>query len=169
TPGPTCWRIRRKFAASAARSISAQVGRPLGIFSSGVIGSRLFEQSRLTTKTRRHKDKMQKHHLRLCAFVPSWLLQTTLESIRPTTNARRAFRTIEPAEVSAERIFFQIGELGKLIKEREINRVGRAIALFGDNQLRNVPVLVGLVVLLFAINESDHISVLFDRARLAQV
>src|SRR4051794_3855386 len=61
----------------------------------------------------------------------------------------------------------EIAEAGRLPQEHELDGAGLAIAMLGDDQLREPLVLVLGVVDLIAIDEGDHIGVLFNRARLA--
>src|SRR5690349_16608590 len=86
-----------------------------------------------------------------------------LEALISPIDSRRSFRSIEPREVGAERFTIEIGELGELIYEGEIDCVGGTVALLRNDQLGDVLVLFGPVVLLFAIDESDHVGVLLDR------
>src|SRR6185369_13610971 len=92
-----------------------------------------------------------------------------LELVAAAIDSRRALRTIEAAQILTERFAFKVGKLGKLIEEGEIDCVGWAVALFRNDQLGNVLVLIAAVIDLFTINESNEIGVLFDGARLTQV
>ncbi len=64
----------------------------------------------------------------------------------------------------------QVGELRVALQERELDRVGRAVAVLGEDHLGQA-LLVGLlrVVVLVAVDEHDQVGVLLDRAGLAQV
>ena len=87
--------------------------------------------------------------------------------ITAATNARRALRAIEPAEIRAERVPIKVFEPGELVEEGEIDGIGRAVALLGNYQFGYVLVLVSAIVLLFAIDERNHIRVLFNGSRFA--
>src|SRR5438034_7912881 len=78
------------------------------------------------------------------------------EFIAAAGDAWRAFRTIEPGQVSAQRISIKVRKSCELIQECQIDSVGRAVALLGDNQFGDVLVFIALVVLLFAIDERHH-------------
>src|ERR671915_458886 len=64
----------------------------------------------------------------------------------------------------------EVGELGVALEERELDRIGGAVPVLGDDQLRD-PLLLRLfaVVVLVAVDEADEVCVLLDRARLAQI
>src|SRR6187551_1871782 len=63
----------------------------------------------------------------------------------------------------------QIRELRVALEERELDAVGRAVAVLGHVHLGD-PLLVGLVVVvLVAVDEHHEVGVLLDRTGLAQV
>ena len=57
----------------------------------------------------------------------------TYELISAAIDTRRALRAIESAEIGPERISIEIGEARELIEEGEIDSVGWAVALLGDD------------------------------------
>src|SRR5437867_4513763 len=67
----------------------------------------------------------------------------------------------------------EILESRELADERKLDDAGRTVALLADDQFRDALhvrrrlALVG--VLIFAVDEDDHVGVLLERARLAQV
>ena len=63
----------------------------------------------------------------------------------------------------------EIVEAGVLAVPPDLHRVDRAVALLGDDELRDVPVRRFLVVVVVAVDEADVVGVLLDGARLAEV
>src|SRR5436309_7100569 len=63
----------------------------------------------------------------------------------------------------------EVLEAGGLAQEDELDGAGLAVAVLGDDQLREPLVLFGGGVDLVAVDERHHVGVLLDRARLAQV
>ena len=63
----------------------------------------------------------------------------------------------------------QVGELGVALEEAELDRVGGAVAVLGEDDLGE-PLRVGLlaVVVLVAVDEGDEVGVLLDRAGLSR-
>src|SRR5690242_21117894 len=72
-----------------------------------------------------------------------------------------------PSRISAG--LREILEAGVLPEEGQPDRADRAVALLAYDDLGHTLVLRFLVVNLVAIDEQDHVSVLLDRAGLAQV
>src|SRR5262249_25639210 len=63
----------------------------------------------------------------------------------------------------------EILEARVLPEESELDRSDRPVALLADDDLRHALVRSLLVVYLVAVDEQDHVRVLLDRTRLAQV
>src|SRR5579884_781096 len=63
----------------------------------------------------------------------------------------------------------EVVERRELAPEGELDGVRRPVALLGDDDLRDVLLVAVLVVDLVAVDERDHVGVLLDGARLAQV
>ena len=62
-----------------------------------------------------------------------------------------------------------IGELRVVLQEDQPDGADRAVAVLGEDQLGAARILGVLVVVIVAVEEADHVRVLLDRARLAQV
>ncbi len=62
----------------------------------------------------------------------------------------------------------EIFEPREFLQEGKFYGTGRAVSLLGDYQLGHAFVLVGLVVIIFAKYERDHIGVLLDTSRFAR-
>src|SRR5215213_9220557 len=78
----------------------------------------------------------------------------------------------EASEGSATRFHsmpVEIAEAGGLAEEDHLDRARLAVAVLGDDQLREALVLVRGVVDLVAVDEGHHVGVLLDRSRLAKV
>src|SRR4051794_32994033 len=56
----------------------------------------------------------------------------------------------------------EVPEAGGLTQEDKVDGAGLAIAVLGDDQLRQALVLLGLVVDLIAVDEGHHVGVLLD-------
>src|SRR5262249_7386949 len=91
------------------------------------------------------------------------------EIIATATDSRRTLRTIKAAQILTQSFTFKVGELGELIKEGQIDCVGRAVALLRNDQFSNVLILIAAIVNLFAIDECDKVRILFDCTRLTEV
>src|ERR1041384_4662949 len=62
-----------------------------------------------------------------------------------------------------------IFESGKFLQKSELDRTGRTVALFADDQLSLALIVVRRIVDLFPKDETHHVAVLFDRAAFSQV
>src|SRR6476620_9188021 len=93
---------------------------------------------------------------------PHWAPMTTSPGMRPCRIGRRSERGAILRQ--------QVHELGKLAAEDELDPVDRAVAVLGDDELRDARFLGLLrVVVLVAVDEHDEVRVLLDGAGLAQV
>src|SRR5207248_2420019 len=57
-------------------------------------------------------------------------------------------------------------EASELFQERQLGNTRRAVALLGDDDLRDARVFFRAVVLLFAVDECDYVGVLFQGPRI---
>lgn len=63
----------------------------------------------------------------------------------------------------------RVDEFDALSQERDHYRIQRAVALFGDYYLGSGLILILGIVIPLAMYEHDHVRILLDRARVAQV
>ena len=59
--------------------------------------------------------------------------------------------------------FGKAHKLGKLLVEKQINRIHRAIAVLGNNQFSNIFIFRFRIIVIFAIQKSYDISILLQR------
>src|SRR5262249_22071499 len=85
--------------------------------------------------------------------------------------SRDLILSIHPLAISPGMALFapHIVEAGKFLEEGELQLAGRSIALFADDQVRDSAILVGRGVNLFAIDEANHVGVLFYGAAFPQI
>src|SRR5262245_4327874 len=62
-----------------------------------------------------------------------------------------------------------VGELRVVLEEDQADRADRAVAVLGEDQLGTPRVLGFDVVVVVAVEEADHVGVLLDSARFAQI
>ena len=58
----------------------------------------------------------------------------------------------------------QIGKLGELFVEEELNRVDRAVAVLGDDDIGDVLIFRFSIVVVFAVEEHYDVGILLERA-----
>src|SRR2546427_7743904 len=63
----------------------------------------------------------------------------------------------------------EVLEAGELLDEGELQHTRRSVALLADDDLGHAAVLVGSLVLLFAVDEDHHVCVLLKATTLAQI
>src|ERR1700722_20013481 len=76
---------------------------------------------------------------------------------------------VSPKNALGVRLRRVVFELGVLAQERQLKVAGRAVALLGDDDVRDALARRVLVVYLFAIDQQNEVTVLFDGARFAQI
>jgi hypothetical protein len=63
-----------------------------------------------------------------------------------------------------------VPEPGQLLLEGHFEKSGRPVSLFGNNDLRHVPVLIRLwMIELVAVNEGNHVGILLDGTAFAKI
>ena len=63
----------------------------------------------------------------------------------------------------------RVGEGRILADPLQLDRAGRAVAVFRNDDLSDVLVLALVIVVIVAVDEHDDVRVLLDRARLTQI
>src|SRR4030043_1349025 len=92
----------------------------------------------------------------------------TRDSLLVTWNGRWAFfSNLLSSAVFLLRI---VPEPGQFLLEGHFEKPGRPVSLFGNDDLRHVPVLIRLGMIEFvAVNEGDHIGILLDGTAFAKI
>src|SRR5882672_1432339 len=89
--------------------------------------------------------------------------------VMPISSTRRG-GSASPAEYAfAIRLRRVVLELGVLAEERELNVTGRAVALFGDDDVRDTLACGVLVVHFFAIDQENEVAILLQGSALSQI